>query len=96
MGDGWLPNYRTAESAADVLAKLDGFLEQNGRSRADIGLEARLHWGAGNLDELGETMSGWEAAGATHISLNTMGAGFDTPQAHLAAVRAFADAHLAG
>ncbi len=96
MGDGWLPNYRTAESAAEMLARLDGFLEQNGRSRADIGLEARLHWGDGDLDKLGETMAGWEAAGATHISLNTMGAGLATPRAHLTAVRAFAEAHLAG
>lgn len=94
MGDGWLPNFRTAGAAAASLDKLDNYLAENGRSRDDIGLEARLHWGDGNLEELGETMLAWQAAGATHISLNTMGAGFATPQEHLTAVRAFAQAYL--
>ena len=35
-------------------------------------------------------VEGWRAAGATHVSLNTMGAGFRTAEEHLAAVRRFA------
>jgi hypothetical protein len=34
----------------------------------------------------------WKAMGATHLSFNTMGKGFNTPAAHLAAIRAFAEA----
>lgn len=94
MGDGWLPGFRTAEAASEMLDKLDGYLAENGRSRDDIGLEARLHWGDGNLEALGETLFGWQAAGASHISLNTMGSGFTSPQEHLTAVRAFAEAFL--
>ncbi|HEX8682811.1 MAG TPA: hypothetical protein VF707_10890 [Ardenticatenaceae bacterium] len=30
------------------------------------------------------------AIGATHLTVNTMGRGFDTPQAHLDALRALA------
>jgi len=91
LGDGWLPGFRTAEAAAGTLATLDGYLAEAGRSRADIGLEPRLHWGDGDLDALGQTLAGWRAAGATHVSLNTMGAGFKTAGEHLAAVRQFAE-----
>jgi len=31
LGDGWLPNHCTAAAAADALAKLDGFLAQQGQ-----------------------------------------------------------------
>ncbi len=92
LGDGWLPGFRTAEAAAGTLATLDRYLAEAGRSRADIGLEPRLHWGDGDLDALGRTLAGWRAAGATHVSLNTMGAGFGTAAEHLAAIRRFAEA----
>ncbi len=34
----------------------------------------------------------WEAAGATHIAVQTTNCGFATPIAHLAALRRFAEA----
>jgi probable F420-dependent oxidoreductase len=89
FGDGWLPGFRTAEAAAGHLETLDHYLVEAGRSRAAIGLEARLHWGGGDLDALGRTLEGWRAAGATHVSLNTMGAGFESPNEHLDAIRVF-------
>jgi len=89
LGDGWLPNYRSAAACAEHLAKLDAYLAEAGRGRADIGLEPRLHWGDGNLDALGRTLEEWRAVGATHISLNTMGAGFKSADEHLTAIRRF-------
>ena len=96
LGDGWLPNYRTAEEAAPALEKLDEYLAANGRSRADFGLEPRLHWRHGTLDLLLDRMQGWAEIGATHISLNTMGAGLTTPDQHIQALREFATAVLSG
>jgi alkanesulfonate monooxygenase SsuD/methylene tetrahydromethanopterin reductase-like flavin-dependent oxidoreductase (luciferase family) len=90
LGDGWLPGHRTAAAAAADLAKLDGYLAENGRARVDIGLEPRLHYTGDNLDELQQIMTGWQAVGASHISVNTMGAGLDTPDKHLAAIQAAA------
>jgi probable F420-dependent oxidoreductase len=90
LGDGWLPGFRTAAAAADLLSRLDEYLVQNGRSRADLGIEPRLHWNDGPPDALAETMAGWRDAGATHISLNTMGAGLTTPDDHLNAISRFA------
>ncbi len=91
LGDGWLPGFRTAEAAREHLDRLDGYLAEAGRDRATFGLEPRLHWGNGDLDALGRALEGWRAAGATHISLNTMGAGFRTAGEHLAAIRHLAE-----
>jgi alkanesulfonate monooxygenase SsuD/methylene tetrahydromethanopterin reductase-like flavin-dependent oxidoreductase (luciferase family) len=91
LGDGWLPGFRTAEVAREHLDRLDGYLAEAGRDRAAFGLEPRLHWGNGDLEALGRAREGWRAAGATHISLNTMGAGFRTAGEHLAAIQLFAE-----
>ena len=88
-GDGWLPGYRTAEAAKESLDKLEGYLVENGRSLSDIGLEPRLHYQDGP-EAWQNYLQGWQAAGATHLSFNTMGVGFDTPQKHLQAVEEFA------
>jgi hypothetical protein len=32
----------------------------------------------------------WQAEGATHLSFNTMGSGFKTPQEHIEAIKKFA------
>lgn len=90
MGDGWMPNYRKAADVAAHLEKLDAFLEEAGRSREDIGLEARLQFGAGDPDEWSATMKGWKELGATHITINTMRFGFETPAAHMQAIAKFA------
>ena len=35
----------------------------------------------------------WDTAGATHLSVNTMGAGFAAGEAHIEALQAFIDAY---
>lgn len=92
MGDGWLPGHQTAAAAQADLEKLDGYLAENGRSRADIGLEPRISYGDGDPDNWHTLIRDWEAAGATHLSLVTMRLGFEGPAAHLDAIRHFAQA----
>ena len=94
MGDGWMPNFRAAADAQPALDLLDEYLTENGRSRGDIGLEARLHTRLGNLDDQMKSLTQWQNVGATHISLNTMGAGFTTPGEHINAIRQFAETAL--
>lgn len=92
MGDGWLPNYRTPAEAQPALDTLDGYLAEAGRTRADVGIEARMAVGDGDPEGWRRLLDGWQAVGATHVTFNTMGNGFETPQAHLDALRAFAGA----
>jgi len=91
FGAGWMPNFRTATQAKPTLEKLDVYLEENGRSRTDIGIEPRLHYAKGNPDLWQQTIKDWVAEGAAHFSINTMGAGFTTPQQHLDALKMFAE-----
>jgi probable F420-dependent oxidoreductase len=90
-GDGWLPGYRSAEAAKESLDKIEAYLAEYGRSPQEIGLEPRLHYFDGP-DAWQSYLTGWQNVGATHISFNTMGAGFDTPQKHLQAIEEFAKA----
>jgi probable F420-dependent oxidoreductase len=92
LGDGWFPGYRTASAARESLDKLAAFAEQNGRSMHEIGIEARVHAFQGGPETLLPIIDDWRKAGATHITYNTMGAGFTTPQQHLDAIAAFATA----
>lgn len=93
-GAGWMPNYRSAPDAQATLAVLDRCLAAEGRSRSDLGIEARLSYGKGKLDEWERTIDGWRAEGATHLTINTMGCGFSTPAQHVQALRHFAETML--
>ena len=92
FADGWLINLRTLEETRAALEKLDGFLAEAGRSRGGFGTEPRVAYGDGNPEVWATAVNDWKAMGATHLSFNTMGKGFNTPAAHLAAIRAFAEA----
>jgi len=91
MGDGWMPGFQQAEKAVPSLEKIAAYAEVAGRDPAKIGIEPRMMYGEANPDIWYETMKGWQEAGATHLSLNTMYNNFDTPDKHMQAVRHFAD-----
>ena len=46
---------------------------------------------AGDLRQVADELAQWTAAGATHVSVNTMGAGLRTVDEHLAALAAVAE-----
>lgn len=93
-GAGWMPNYRSAADAQATFAVLDRELAAKGRSRSDIGIEARIAYGSGKPEEWGHAIAAWTAEGATHISVNTMGCGFSKPDQHLQALERFAESAL--
>ena len=94
LGDGWMPNYRKAADALPSLEKIDHFLEEAGRSRVDIGLEARIAYGDGNPHTWSDLFHDWQKAGASHISFNTMDCGFNHPQDHIQAISKIAETFL--
>ncbi|HEX6384937.1 MAG TPA: LLM class F420-dependent oxidoreductase [Anaerolineae bacterium] len=91
MGDGWLPNHPSPDRVEPLLQKLDAYLAEYGRSRDDIGIEARISFGDGDPDTWRKLIGDWQSVGATHISVNTMRLGLDTPEAHLQAIRTLAE-----
>jgi hypothetical protein len=62
-----------------------------GRDPASLGMEGRLRWQQ-DRDKLAAAMRQWQDAGATHLSVNTMGAGLNTVDDHLAALATAAQA----
>jgi probable F420-dependent oxidoreductase len=90
LGDGWIALHRRAADARPALLMLEGFLEQAGRSRSQVGLEARISYDSGDPKAWETAVREWQAEGATHISFNTMGSGFSSPQEHIQAIRKFA------
>lgn len=90
-GQGWLPNHRQAAQAQPLLDKLTAYLDENGRSIHDIGIEPRLSFGDGNPDQWQPIIAGWRSAGATHMTLNTMYRNFTQPRQHINAITAFAN-----
>jgi probable F420-dependent oxidoreductase len=93
-GDGWMPNYRTAADAQTALDKISHYLDEAGRSWDEIGLEARLSYGKGEVAGWRRSIDEWRGAGATHVSLNTMYSGFATPAEHIGALQTFSSAIL--
>jgi len=49
-------------------------------------------FGDGNPDAWQAALRAWQAVGASHVSVNTMGRGFKTPGEHVTALRRFAEA----
>lgn len=99
LGNGWMPNYRDADAAREAIDKLDGYLAELGRIRGNaritddqrFGLEARIPYGDGDPNTWLNLVQGWRDVGATHISFNTMGAGFQSAQEHINGIKRFAE-----
>jgi hypothetical protein len=54
-----------------------------GRDPATLGMEGRVSY-RGDVDAVAGDLTAWERTGATHVSINTMGAGLTTVDEHLA------------
>ena len=92
MGDGWFPQGRPDDHMREMLERLRSYIQEAGRDPAAVGIEARMSARDGNLDEWVSQTEAWRALGATHISINTMGAGFKSLDQHIDAIRRYKEA----
>jgi probable F420-dependent oxidoreductase len=92
MGDGWFPQLPPDDSARRAIAAIHAAARAAGRDPAAIGIEGRVSISNSTPDEWRRRVEAWRALGATHLSVNTMGAGLATPQAHIEAIRRFKQA----
>ena len=90
MGDGWFPGSSQPQKVQPSLDKLWRFMDELGRDRSEVGIEPRIPYGDGDPRKWEAAIKAWRAAGATHLSLNTMRAGLQGPASHLAAIHKFA------
>lgn len=89
LADGWFPQMQPGDDARATVERLKVFAKEAGRDAATIGMEPRINLGDGDPEFWQEQAEVWEDMGATHISVNTMRAGLNTPQDHINAIQQF-------
>lgn len=92
IGDGWFPQQQPDDHMRQALERLRSYIREAGRDPASFGIEARMNARSGNLDEWVRQTERWRELGATHISINTMGAGFKSLDDHIDAIRRYKEA----
>jgi probable F420-dependent oxidoreductase len=92
IADGWFPQERPDDQMRQTLERLRRYISEAGRDPATVGIEARINARDGQLDEWIRQTEGWRTLGATHISINTMGAGFKSLDEHIEAIRRYKEA----
>jgi probable F420-dependent oxidoreductase len=83
LADGWLPQVPPGPKLDEARAVVEEAARQAGRDPSAIGMEGRVSWGDKTVEKLVEQAGRWRDAGASHLSVNTMGSGLDSVGAHL-------------
>jgi probable F420-dependent oxidoreductase len=91
LADGWFPMVAPGPELDAARSVVERAAVHAGRDPKTLGMEAWVSW-RGDTDDVADEVAKWSEAGASHLSINTMGAGLDTVDDHLAALAAVADA----
>jgi probable F420-dependent oxidoreductase len=92
LADGWFPQMQPGPKLDAARAVVDAAAREAGRDPSTIGMEGRVRWGEGGTEELVEHVADWRSVGATHLSIDTMGAGLGGVDGHLGVLAEVADA----
>lgn len=92
LGDGWFPLLGPDERCRAMIEAVRKYAEAAGRDPGQIGIEGRILYGDGSAPRWRDELDAWKRLGASHVSLNTMKSGLDSPPAHVDAIRRFHDA----
>jgi probable F420-dependent oxidoreductase len=90
LADGWFPMVGPGPKLDEARAIVEAAAIEAGRDPATIGMEGRVDW-RGDREAVADAVAAWAKAGASHVSINTMGAGLQTVDKHLAALTEVAE-----
>ncbi|HET6920789.1 MAG TPA: LLM class flavin-dependent oxidoreductase [Jiangellaceae bacterium] len=85
LADGWFPQLPPGEHLDRALGIIATAATDAGREPATIGMEGRVNWQPDH-DRFVRQVERWRSAEATHIGINTMGAGLASVDDHIAAL----------
>jgi probable F420-dependent oxidoreductase len=83
LADGWFPQVPPGPKLDEARAMVERAARDAGRDPGALGMEGRVSW-RGDTATLTDHIGRWREAGATHVSVNTMGAGLGGVERHLA------------
>ena len=89
LADGWFPQCAPDAVGRAAIERMRGYARAAGRDPATIGIEGRISMANSTPDVWAQQAEDWSALGSTHLSVNTMRAGLQTPAAHIAAIEKF-------
>jgi probable F420-dependent oxidoreductase len=90
LADGWFPQARPGPELDEARRVVEQAAVEAGRDPARLGMEGRVSW-RDSQEKLAGHAASWRDAGASHLSVNTMGSGLRTVDEHLAALEAAAE-----
>jgi probable F420-dependent oxidoreductase len=91
LADGWFPMVQPGPGLDAARGIVETAARTAGRDPDAIGMEGRVDW-RGDAGAVAERAESWRTEGATHLSINTMGAGLATVDDHIDALAQVAEA----
>lgn len=93
LGDGWFPQVQPGPELDAARAVVVKAATDAGRDPDTLGMEGRVSFGSRpDPDAVLAQIEAWRQTGASHVSVNTMGSGFDSVDEHLRALETLAQA----
>jgi probable F420-dependent oxidoreductase len=83
LADGWFPQVLPGDDLDHALSVIDTSARDAGRDPAAIGMEGRVRVDLSDPDRFLRQVERWRAAGASHLSLDTMRGGLPDAAAHV-------------
>ena len=89
MADGGFPSAGLQDGVEDVIARLHEYFRRESRDPSEVGIEGSVSLADRGLESWIKQALAWKEAGATHLTVNTAGAGFTALDQHVAAMKLF-------
>jgi probable F420-dependent oxidoreductase len=86
IADGWFPMARPGAGLDEALETVAEGAREVGRDPSTIAFEGRVDYSAEDPARVAEHAQRWREAGASYVSVNTMRAGLEGVDAHIAAL----------
>jgi probable F420-dependent oxidoreductase len=83
LADGWFPQVPPGPRLDEARVLVEDGAHVAGRDPSLLGMEGRVSFGERGIDEVVRHVGRWRDAGATHLAINTMGAGLASVDDHL-------------
>jgi probable F420-dependent oxidoreductase len=94
IADGWFPMDQPGPELGRATEIVHSAAVQAGRDPSALGIEGRINIGSAASPPIDQQIAAWREAGATHLSINTMRAGFSTVDQHIEALTSASPAVL--